>query len=127
MINRAAVSAGDLPKDWQRLLELADLLVHELDRVVHVYNCYEATALWSRRYPDRGRVVNGTFAGVFSHSWIDLGKNAILDLYPVAGVRPHMVYVGSFVMMEPMYPLYRETKTRSSDDTVSTKESHAQA
>lgn len=94
-----AISVCDVTPEDMRTLALADQFLASLpDRLPPgfsivastpdgVLSCHDVCAAWvAAGHP--GVHVRGYWAGPFDHSWVVLPSRVILDLYPVAGVRP---------------------------------------
>jgi len=88
MLRFHAQTSGDIPQgeEFDRLLEIAEKVLASLDENA---SCHDAVGVWAKT-TNRGKAVRGHFYPNFEHSWIDMG-DFVLDLYPVAGCRPHFV------------------------------------
>lgn len=94
-----AIIEGDLPALASKILKLADRIMEQLPPGA---TCHDAVDAWMKR-TGMGNRKRGRYMGVFEHSWVDLGAGAILDLYPVGGVRPLMVTAKAFWLVPNPY------------------------
>jgi hypothetical protein len=94
-----AERTGDVPANHRLIMEKADALFM-VTGIRH--NCHTMCALFVERYPQfQGTVKTGRYLSIYDHSWIELPGGAILDIYPVGGVRPLMVT--SKIFREPPF------------------------
>lgn len=91
------VSRGDIP---QKLFELFKIMRDTLERLPdlegEILTCHAVCTAFSRLYNDIS-CVDGTFADFFDHSWLIHKDNpqVIMDMYPVAGASPQIVFTGA--------------------------------
>lgn len=100
------VRTGSIPTT---ILSIFDALVEDfkvipdLDPVDKV-SCHAVCRALAMRH-EEAVCVDGWFGGVgHDHSWLDLGKGIIADIYPIAGSAPFLVDASHF--MVPWHRLY---------------------
>lgn len=82
-----AITIGDITTGDVALLDEATVWVGNLPE--EEQSCHLVCAAWVMLgYPGIHR--RGKWATVAQHSWIELRPGVVLDLYPVAGVRPSL-------------------------------------
>jgi hypothetical protein len=72
-----------------------------------VLTCHAMCEALIHIYPDFVHV-EGTFGGFYEHSWIafNQNQNIVLDMYPVAGACPFIIYKG--ISLLPWFRLYEK-------------------
>lgn len=83
-----AIEVGDITRGDLAVLDEATVWVGNLpDNKDN--SCHSVCAAWVARV-GLGVHKRGRWAKVAEHSWIELRPGVVLDLYPVAGVRPSL-------------------------------------
>lgn len=93
-----AVECGDVSWTEQYILGAADQFYDAVFAVAkETVTCHSLCERWVTAKSDlsaswmQGRHVRGRYAQVFAHSWIEIRPGLLLDLYPVAQVRPLLI------------------------------------
>ncbi len=87
MVIPYAIKVGDITRGDVALLDEATVWMCRLPEGEHT--CHSVCAFWVKfGYP--GIHKRGKWAKVADHSWIELRPGVVLDLYPVAAIRPSL-------------------------------------
>lgn len=83
-----AIKVGDITQEDLAILDEATVWLRNLLDEGN-QSCHSVCAIWvGMGHPGIRR--RGKWAKVAEHSWIELRPGVVLDLYPVAGVRPSL-------------------------------------
>lgn len=103
-----SVTCGHIPEDvlteFKEVRTFVETMPTIDDEVLTCHSVCKAIALLHPNFS----YVEGSFGGVYNHSWLTVKEhpNIILDLYPVAGASPFIVYAG--ISLLPWFSLYKE-------------------
>jgi hypothetical protein len=102
------VISGDIQQEiLDQFKDMRDFVENLPDIEGEVLSCHAVCEALSQIYPDFSRV-EGTCGGLYIHSWMisKKYKTVILDMYPVAGACPFIVYAG--ISLLPWFRLYEK-------------------
>lgn len=105
-----AVSDNDIPKDlFEQFKQIRSFIEWLPDFEGELLTCHALCGALAQLHPTLQRI-DGYFGGFFSHSWlIDYRyPKVIMDMYPVGGGVPYIVYADSSLL--PWKKLYTVKK-----------------
>ena len=103
-----AIQVGDLTQEDLIALKVADDLLN-MPELTDDLTCHDIVKIW-KQGGGSGEIRTGWWFK-HEHSWIELRPGVILDIYPVAQVRPLLIYTDT-LMLRQLYETKEQREWR---------------